>query len=70
VRACTIALTHIHGPVEKAIPKRSKDPENPVQFNGELAFMFENVSSVISRSKIPVDNLEWRDIEYATYWKD
>jgi homogentisate 1,2-dioxygenase len=57
-----------HGPDRESYTKAVADPcEDPVQFNGGLAFMFETCLQ-LSVAPNAVDNLEWRDIEYAACW--
>jgi homogentisate 1,2-dioxygenase len=57
-----------HGPDRESYTKAVEDPcENPVQFNGGLAFMFETCLQ-LSVAPNAVDNLEWRDIEYTACW--
>jgi homogentisate 1,2-dioxygenase len=57
-----------HGPDRASYDHAVDDPcDNPVQFNGGLAFMFET-SMQLSVAPNAVENLEWREIGYTDCW--
>jgi homogentisate 1,2-dioxygenase len=57
-----------HGPDEASYAKAVDDPcENPIQFEGGLAFMFETCLP-LSVAPAALEDLSWRDVEYAACW--
>jgi homogentisate 1,2-dioxygenase len=57
-----------HGPDEKSYTKAVEDLcENPVQFNGGLAFMFETCLP-LAVAPAALDDGRWRDMQYAACW--